>query len=165
MTVWLIGMMGTGKSTVGKAVAEMVGATFYDTDEMVADQAERTIAQIWADEGEESFRRREAQAVQSVPEDAIVAGGGGAVLDPVNRETMARSDKVVWLRADESTLSERLGDGAGRPLLYETSTESTLSDLMTAREAIYSEVATHEVDTTSMDLNDVVTEVVEIWRS
>lgn len=163
--MWLIGMMGSGKSTVGKAVAEIVGAAFYDTDEMVVDAEERTIAQIWADEGEESFRRKEAQAVQSVPEDAIVAGGGGVILDPANREIMARSDKVVWLRADVATLSERLEGVVGRPLLPEKSREITLSDLMAVREAMYSAVATHEVDTTSRALSDVVTEVVEIWRS
>jgi shikimate kinase len=158
-------MMGSGKSTVGKAVAETVGAVFYDTDEMVVDEEERTIAQIWADEGEEGFRRREARAVQSVPEDAIVAGGGGVVLDPANRETMARSGKVVWLRADAATLTERLQGATGRPLLSERGTEITLSELLTVREAIYSEVATHEVDTTSRTFADVVTEVVEIWRS
>jgi shikimate kinase len=117
--VWLIGMMGSGKSTVGRLVADRLGRPFYDTDELVAQLGESSISEIFAEEGESGFREREkriAEEVASSPS-GIVATGGGIVLDTANVATMQRSGTIVYLSVDVEMLSRRLGDGDDRPLL------------------------------------------------
>lgn len=158
-------MMGSGKSTVGRMVADRVGVPFYDTDVMVIERARASIPEIWEELGEPGFRRMESTEVMAVPKDGVIAAaGGGAVLAPANRTVMARADHIVWLRCDPSILAKRLRDGGERPLLAR-SPESVLETLLTERAPIYDELATSHVDTSGMTIEQVVNEVVEIWRS
>lgn len=117
--VWLIGMMGSGKSTVGRLVAERLDRPFYDTDQLVALAGDASIPEIFTEEGESGFREREtgiAGDVASLPS-GIVATGGGIILDPDNVATMQRSGTIVYLSVDVEILSRRLGDDGDRPLL------------------------------------------------
>lgn len=157
-------MMGSGKTTVGKAVAEIVDRPFYDTDEMV-ETGGRSIGEVWEQEGEETFRAMETEAVRAVPADVIAAAGGGAVLDPANREVMGNSGKVVWLKARSSTLAERLAGNRDRPLLTTAPANDVLTGLIAARSSVYEALATHQVETDGRTLDEVVGEVVRIWRA
>jgi shikimate kinase len=158
-------MMGSGKSTVGRLAADRLGIPFFDTDVIVQEQAGVSIVELWAEVGETGFRDLESAALRNVPTTAgIVAAGGGAVLDPANRELIARSDKVVWLRCDAATLAERLRANVSRPLLTE-SPETTLETLLAERAAIYADLATHHIETGARTLDEVVSEVVGIWQS
>jgi len=117
--VWLIGMMASGKSTVGDLAAARLGRPFYDTDDLVESDAHMSIADIFEQCGEAEFRARERKAVAGIALESagIVATGGGVVLDPVNVATMRASGVVVLLSVDPDVLASRVVDGGERPLL------------------------------------------------
>ncbi|MGH9107813.1 MAG: shikimate kinase [Acidimicrobiales bacterium] len=118
--VFLVGMMGSGKSTVGGLLAAELGWEAVDTDELVERGAGMSVAEMFAHHGEELFRQAEAVAVQGVGKlsgPTVVSVGGGAVSKRSNRDAMRALGTVVWLRARPDTLLARLGAGEGRPLL------------------------------------------------
>lgn len=165
--MWLVGMMGSGKSTVGEAAAARIGVRFFDTDRMVVELAHMSLPEVWDGVGEEGFRRLERKAVTAVPDsDFVAAAGGGAVLSKRNRDHMRKGAPVVWLRCRPETLAERIDGLGGRPLLEDAETVADrLSEILAARARLYEEVATDVVDTDAKEIADVVTEVVEIWGS
>jgi 3-dehydroquinate synthase len=117
-TIWLVGMMGAGKSTLGPALARALGRDFVDLDAEIERAAGRSIAELFASEGEPAFRVREREAQQSVAaRGAVVALGGGAVAQPGAPARLAASGTLVYLRARPETLLARIGDAQGRPLL------------------------------------------------
>jgi len=116
--IYLVGMMGVGKSTVGALLATRLGRTFLDTDREVESAAGRTIAEIFESEGEAYFRALEAEAIRSASADAgVVALGGGAVAQPGAIERLLASGEIVFLMADPEVLIDRIGDPASRPQL------------------------------------------------
>ncbi len=118
--IWLVGMMGSGKSTVGAALADCLGWSAIDTDAVVERRAGQRIAALWREQGEAAFRALEVGAIAEAsgwPHPAVISVGGGAVLDPLNRARMAGSGSVVWLDAQVATLVARIGTGATRPAL------------------------------------------------
>ncbi len=164
--MWLIGMMGSGKTTCGEAAARHVGVPFFDTDQMVVELAGLPIPAIWDRVGEEGFRRLEARAVADVPEsDFIGAAGGGAILSAENREHMARGAPVVWLRCHPDVLARRVDGDHARPLLDGSEDViDALTRLLAERSPLYEEVATDVVDTDLGPVSAVVTELIEIWQ-
>ena len=156
----LIGMMGSGKSTVGRRLAERLRRPFLDSDSAIEEQTGRTVAQIFADEGEPAFRGLETGVLTTMldlDEPGVIAAAGGTVLEAENRERMRQRGVVVWLRAEPSTLVKRVRTGTHRPLLDEDP-ENTLRRLAAARESLYRGTA-HEI----VDVDDVAPEqVVEV---
>jgi shikimate kinase len=145
--VTLIGLMGAGKTKVGRNAAAAVGRVFVDTDRLVEREAGMTIADIFASEGEPGFRRRERAAVEAATATpgAVVSVGGGAVLDERNVARMRAAGQVVWLYAEPETLAQRLrrsvlrGD---RPLLADADPVAVLRGLLEERRASYEAAAT-----------------------
>lgn len=164
--MWLIGMMGSGKTTVGRLAASRLGVAFYDTDEMVVESAKMPISDIWDQAGEEQFRELERAAVARIPVSGfIAAAGGGAVLDPSNRVHISAGGPVVWLRCDPVTLARRLQDDGTRPLLTdEGPTDELLGTILERRDEIYASVATDTIDTDGRDVDEVVAAVIDIWQ-
>ncbi len=163
--LWLVGMMGSGKTTVGRAVANRLGMDFLDVDAEVERVAGQTVAQLFS-AGEPEFRRRESAVVTSVAGMApplVVAAGGGCVVDPENREAMRRSGSVVWLRADPEELVARIGPDPGRPLLAGGPPGDRLAQLLEERADAYEDAASAQVETKGRSLDDVVDEVVRCW--
>ncbi|MGH2828886.1 MAG: shikimate kinase, partial [Actinomycetota bacterium] len=115
--VVLIGFMGSGKSSVARALAELLGFEAVDTDAIVQSETGRTVGEIFEAEGEEGFRARESSAVEAATKGSrrVVACGGGAIISIRNLGLLQQAGPIVFLRASAQTLIERLGDGAGRP--------------------------------------------------
>lgn len=168
MKVWLIGMMGSGKTSVGRLAASRLGVEFLDTDEIVADRAGRSIAELWADEGEPVFRELEKTVVGEIAgRTGIVATGGGVVLDQDNRETMRESGAVVWLDASPPVLARRVATETGRPIL-ETSDDESLALLrqtLSERAELYAETAHHRIVTDDLDVDAAAEQIEGLWRS
>jgi shikimate kinase len=160
--VVLVGMMGSGKTTVGKRLASRLGCRFVDTDDLVVAAAEKPVRAIFEHDGEPEFRRLESAAlVQALSsgDDLVVAAAGGAVLSEANRAAMREHAAcVVWLDADVATLGQRTARGAHRPLI-DDDPQAKLATLDRERRALYESVADARVDTAGIGVNDVVASV------
>ena len=136
-------MMGSGKSSVGRRVAEALDRPLVDTDALVEERTGRTVRQLFEDGGEAGFREAEAEAVAVAaqwPEPAVIAAAGGTVLAPANREALAEAGTVVWLSATVGTLLERVRSGSHRPLLGDDP-EAVLRRLVEVRTPLYEDLA------------------------
>ncbi len=143
----LIGMMGAGKTTVGRLAAAELGWPYLDSDDEVEEATGKRVPEIFATEGEPAFRAAEAEALARAldVEPAVVSVAGGAVLDQANRTLIERGGTVVWLRARVATLARRVGTGAGRPLL-DPDPAAALRALDAARRPLYQSLADEVVD-------------------
>ena len=144
----LIGMMGSGKTTIGRRLAERLGRPFFDSDAQVEQATGRSVAEIFATAGEAAFRAEETKALAAAVRSdrpAVIAVAGGAVLSPENRQIMRGAGQIVWLRASPAVLVRRLGDGSGRPLLA-GDVPGNVARLVAEREPAYTELAEVIVD-------------------
>jgi shikimate kinase len=164
----LVGLMGAGKSTVGRRCAERLGRPFVDTDELVVAAAGVPFEALWAAEGEAGFRARERVAVADAaasPTPLVIAGGGGVVIDPDNRRVLRGSSFVVWLDASPAILASRLADDDSRPLLAGGDRVSTLTRLGDTRAPAYEAAADVTVDTEGRTVDEVVAAVIEEFHA
>ena len=161
-TVWLVGLMGAGKSAVGRRLASELGLPFVDTDLEVERAARSSVAEIFAQEGEPAFRRRERACIEEwVGRDGVVALGGGAMVQPGVPDRLAEAGPSFYLRARPETLARRVGRGEGRPLLAGLDAAGRLAklrELLAAREASYRR-ATFTVDTDGLEPEEVAERV------
>lgn len=137
----LIGMMGAGKSTVGRRLAARLNLPFFDADHEIETAAGMTVTDLFALHGEESFRRGEAQVIARLLSGApmVVATGGGAVVTAETRDLIKEKAISVWLRADLDTIFKRASRRPTRPLLKTADPRATLARLMAEREAYYAQ--------------------------
>ena len=156
-------MMGAGKSTTGRLLADRLAWPYLDSDDEIERQTGRTVPEIWKAEGEAAFRTEESRVLsQACTSDGpvVVSVAGGAVLDPDNRVRIRQAGLVVWLRASVATLAVRVGTGAGRPLL-EGGPAAALARLSEARAPIYAELAELVFDVDLMSPPQVADKIVE----
>ncbi len=134
-----IGPMGAGKTSIGRRVAERLGLAFVDVDHWIEAQTGVSVRTIFELEGETGFRQREQQALQALcaGRDRLIATGGGAVLDPRNRELIGERGFVVWLRTPVERQLERLGRDRSRPLLAGPDRRERLQALAAERDPLY----------------------------
>lgn len=164
--LWLIGMMGSGKSTVGAQAARVLGVDHHDTDAVIEARAGMPVHQIFESIGVVAFRDLERQAIEHVSTlPGIISTGGGAVLDERSRATMAGSGSVIYLAAEPATLRRRLPDVASRPLLHVGDPVETLARLLDERQPFYLDAADRTVDTSTMSRSEVVEEVIDAWNA
>ncbi len=143
LRLFLIGPMGSGKSTVGRHLADLLDCPFVDSDAEIESRAGADIPWIFDVEGESGFRRRETTVLKDLVEhpSAVIATGGGAILAAENREMMARTGIVVFLNVSVAQQLKRTVSGEGRPLLQRGNREETLNRLMAEREPLYRALA------------------------
>lgn len=164
-TLWLVGMMGTGKSTVGPRVAYALGRDFVDLDQVIALRGGTDIGRIFADEGEVGFRAREREALEAIAGSPnVVACGGGVVEDPANVTTMRSSGRVAWLDAPVGVLLGRVGDGGGRPMLAGDA-RARLTALQRKRKRKYESASDERFDASAGTPQEIAREIVQWWRS
>ena len=145
LNIYLVGMMGSGKSSVGRPLAEALGYRFVDADQLLEQASGRTIPEIFADAGEQGFRDLETQVLDALSpwQRSVVATGGGVVLRPVNWGHL-RQGVVIWLDAPESLLLQRLRqDPTARPLLAQPDPEQRLHQLLEERRPLYAQADLH----------------------
>ena len=162
--LWLIGMMGSGKTATARILADRWHVEAIDTDAEVASKTGCSIAQLWGERGEKAFRDIESAAVQRLAGrgPAVIATGGGAVLDDRSVATMRRSGRVAWLSASPAVLGERVGDGRRRPLLASDASTERLDDILRRRAHIYEGAADFVVDTDDLTV-DATADRIEVW--
>ena len=146
--ILLVGMMGAGKTTVGELVAQRLGWEYRDSDDDVEAATGLSVPALFARDGEAAFRQAEAVALARAcagDDPVVISVAGGAVLRADTRALLRQSGTVVWLRAEVETLADRVGDGAGRPLL-DGDTEQALAELDAVRRLLYAQLADAVVD-------------------
>lgn len=146
--IYLVGLMGAGKTTIGKQLGKLLGRPFLDSDHEIESKTGVRIPTIFEIEGEEGFRRREAQAIAELCEERgiILATGGGVVLNPQNRAALHQSGWVVYLNVPPRLLFERTRHDKNRPLLQVDNPLAKLNQLHGVRDPLYRETAHLVVD-------------------
>jgi shikimate kinase len=156
-SIVLIGFMGAGKSSAGKALARKTGLPRCDTDEIVSTRFGLSVAEIFTAFGEEKFRDAETEVLRQFSHEtpAIIVAGGGIVLRPVNVQLLRALGMVVNLEADEETLFRRISRRATRPLLQTENPRATLTELLRMREPLYRAAADVRLDTSRLTHDEV----------
>ncbi|HUU69107.1 MAG TPA: shikimate kinase [Planctomycetota bacterium] len=166
MNIFLIGYRCTGKTTVGRALAERLGMEFIDADDYLVAKAGKTIKQIFADDGEKAFRDLEEQCLAEIAgrDNQVVAAGGGGVLRQANTATMKRAGTVVLLEADADTIYHRItGDpntDAQRPGLTGKSQYDEIVHLLEYRKPFYDSAADLTLDSSTLTPSELVDRIV-----
>jgi shikimate kinase len=164
-SIFLIGYRATGKTTVAQLLAERLGRDWIDADDEIERRAGKSIADIFAEDGEQAFRDLEAEVVAELCRwrRAVVALGGGAVLSEANRTAIRLAGVVVWLTATIDTLQRRLAADAStssrRPNLTTSGGRAEIETVLATREPIYRACATFEVDTEDKAPAEIVDEI------
>lgn len=166
-TVYLIGFMGAGKTSIGKKLEALWGYPVVDTDEMIVEKEKMPIPEIFKRFGEVHFRKLEKETLQNLSSSSyIVTTGGGIVLDPQNRQLLKETGRTVFLYCEPKTLIERLekDDPSSRPLLHEKSREEMI-ELYESRLPLYEECASFTIDTTNLSIEEVATLIAKRLKS
>jgi shikimate kinase len=165
VNLYLVGFMGTGKTTVGRAAAQRLGFAYLDSDHEIERISGRTIAEIFAGEGEPAFRKMEREFIANghPPARTTVACGGGLVIQSGMSEALRSRGVVICLHASIETILARTGRQNNRPLLAGGDPEERLRTLFAERESIYRSAGTL-ILTDGRSLKDIVGHVVRVWR-
>ena len=158
MNIYLIGMMGSGKSTVGKTLSEKMHKPFIDLDSEIEKGTGKNISEIFDIDGEEQFRKMETKQLKQYSE-SIVACGGGIVLKDENREFINENGATILLTASMEELSHRLSDSGTRPLLADDNTEEALTKLWLERQLNYLNTADFTIETDGKNPEELTKEI------
>ncbi|MBV9105870.1 MAG: shikimate kinase [Verrucomicrobia bacterium] len=166
----LVGFMGSGKSSVGREIARRWGFRFVDTDATIRQQYRKSIPDIFAAFGEAAFRDEENKVLQDLQNSlhAVIATGGGIVLQPRNRHLLRALGLVIWLTASEEVIWDRVSRNQNRPLLQTGNPRDTVSNLMSKRSPLYGSVADITVETSGLthrQVADRAVEAIRVWST
>ena len=159
----LIGFMGTGKTAVGKALAEKLGRSFIELDSLIEQKAGMSIPEIFQQDGEIAFRELEIEVTNEVSKDKnlVIACGGGIVLNKVNIERLRKSARMVYLTASPGVILKRVANEEGqRPLLEVDNPTLTIREMLSFRKPFYERAADIKIDTSKLDINAVSEQII-----
>jgi len=169
----LIGFMGSGKSTVGRELHQRLGYSLVDMDQVIERRAGKSIAAIFAAEGEEAFRDMETEVLEELMLEVlkevdaprrIISTGGGVIGRERNRELLRQLGYVVWLHAPLAVILDRTGRNRDRPLLHTEDPVARVEALLALRKPLYAEAAHLQVDTAGLDAGELATGILESAR-
>jgi shikimate kinase len=163
----LIGMMGSGKTSIGRLVAKYLDWPFLDADAVLVDRVGCSISDMFSDRGEQWFRDTESEVLAELAQSltpSVLSVGGGAVLRESNRDVLRRSSLVIWLRATPEVLLERIGSQPGRPLLA-GDPEGRIRKLTEERSAVYRDGAHEVIDVDDLRMHQVAELIVAVYEA
>lgn len=165
--IYLIGLMGTGKTTIGRQLAKSIKLPFYDTDKAIEESTGVDIPTIFEFEGEEGFREREQKMLQQLTQlkGVILATGGGTVLREENRKLLQANGFVVYLQCPIDRILERTRRDTQRPLLQTENPRQRLEVLQAQREPLYLACADFKIDTGMLPSKAIVTRILDEYRA
>ncbi|MCB4203444.1 shikimate kinase [Deferribacterales bacterium Es71-Z0220] len=161
--IYLVGFMGAGKSTVGRALADKTGKIFKDLDDIIEERENKKIVDIFEEKGEEYFRRLESEVIEEVSKSKnyVVATGGGAIVNPTNFQKLKESGVLISLAASPEAIYERVKDSKDRPLLNVENPIEEIKRMMFER-AYYYIKSDHIIETTDRSIEEIVEEILEL---
>tara|TARA_B100001179_G_C18483098_1_gene356524 strand:+ start:31 stop:525 length:495 start_codon:yes stop_codon:yes gene_type:complete len=160
MNIYLIGMMGTGKSMIGELLTEKLDYSFVDLDEKIEKYSEKSITEIFEKDGEENFRNLESEQLRYYF-NSVIACGGGIILKEENRTFMKENGKAVLLTASIPELSKRLIKSNSRPLLVEENKEELLTKIWSERRLHYLSTADYTIETDHKTKEEIAEEILK----
>jgi shikimate kinase len=163
-SLFLTGPMGAGKSTIGRQLSKQLDLPFHDSDHEIEARTGVDIPLIFDLEGEAGFRKRESVVIDELTQlpGIVLATGGGAILDPANREHLGNRGKVIYLHASVNQQLKRTRMDRNRPLLQTEDPRARLEELMAIRDPLYREITSVVIDTDGMRVRDVVNKILEM---
>ena len=167
MNIFIVGPMGSGKSTVGKIISDELFLTFHDTDEEIENRTGASIDWIFDLEGEEGFRKRETKILDELAQlnSIVLSTGGGIILSDKNRDTLSSRGTVFYLATPISVQLERTSKDKDRPLLKNGDPETILKELHETREELYESVADYVVNTENLTSQEVAEEIIKLVKN
>lgn len=166
MNIVLVGFMGTGKTVVAKKLAKMRGMEYLDLDDVIESDRGQAISQIFAEDGEPSFRKLEKETAARISklDNLVLATGGGVVLDPDNVKNLKRNGVMICLEAEPEVIYSRVKDQTHRPLLNIPDPMKKIRELLDARAPYYAK-ADFLIDTSDLTIDEVVGEILKIIKT
>ena len=167
MNIFIVGPMGSGKTTVGKIVANALLLGFHDTDNTIEEKTGVSIGWIFDIEGEAGFRKRETLVLKDLvaSNSIVLATGGGIVIEAENRELLASRGTVFYLHTPLNIQIERTAKDKDRPLLKDQDPSKVLADLQESRQNLYESVADHVINTENKSGSEVANEIVKLVKN
>ena len=166
MNIFIVGPMGSGKSTVGKIISDELFLSFFDTDAEIEDRTGASIDWIFDLEGENGFRKRESLILEEMVEknSIVLSTGGGIILSEKNRDLLSSRGTVFYLETPINVQVERTSKDKDRPLLKNGDPETILKELHDSRQKLYEDVSDHIVMTGDKSSQDVAEEIIELIK-
>ena len=162
--IYLIGLMGSGKTTLGKILSKKLDKDFYDSDQVIEEKLGVNVPMIFEYEGEAGFREREKDILKELvsKQNIVLATGGGIILSESNRDLLAKNGIVIYLKSNQKDLVLRMKNDKTRPLLKNGNVELIIKKLCQEREPLYEQIADFEIATKNKRIHEVVNEIITI---
>ena len=162
--IYLIGLMGSGKTTRGKILSKKLDKNFYDSDHVIEEKLGVDVPMIFEYEGEAGFREREKDSLKELvsKQNIVLATGGGMILSKSNRDLLSENGIVIYLKSNQKDLILRMKNDKTRPLLKNGNVELIIKKLCQEREPLYEEIADFQIATKNKRIHEVVNEIIRI---
>ena len=160
--IFLVGLMGSGKTTIGKIIAKKLNYKFIDSDALIEEKTGVKVPLIFEYEGEAGFRKRETKILSEIIKmnSIVLATGGGIILSKTNRQMLSKSSIVIYLNATIKELVKRLANDKGRPLIQNVDKETKLRELIDRRGTLYESIADHIIQTKDKRASEIASEII-----
>ena len=165
--IFLIGPMGAGKTTIGRQLAKKLSIQFYDSDHEIEQRTGADIPLIFEIEAEEGFRKRESQVIAELVllENIVLSTGGGAIMNPENRQVLVDNGQIIYLKSTPEKLFKRTADDKRRPLLQSEDRLEKIKKILVEREPVYLAMANEIIDTDKISIKQIIQKIIELIKN